>query len=36
LKRAREYWEKARDLYKKIGMMNEVKTVEGGISSIDD
>ena len=34
LKRAREYWEKSRDLYKRIGMANELKKVEGWIEGI--
>ena len=33
---ARKYWEKARDLFKKIGMANEVKKVEGQIEEIKE
>ena len=34
IKKAREYWVKARDLFAKIGMPNEVKKVEGWIEGI--
>ena len=34
--KAKEYWEKARDLFKKIGMPNEVKKVEGLIEKINE
>jgi hypothetical protein len=36
LGKAREYWEKARDLFKRIGMPNEVKKVERWIEKIKE
>ena len=33
---AREYWEKARDLYEKMGITNEVKKVEGWMEKIKE
>ncbi len=35
-KKAREYWEKAVGLYKKIGMKPEIKKVEGLLEEIKD
>ena len=36
LGKSREYWEKARGMYKKIGMPNMIKKVEGWIEKIKE